>query len=89
MIEVTWDGRVLRARGHAENDPRVCAALSGLAGTLFVSYDMPAPTEGAFDWDSGPSIGNEVIDFVLNFVRTLARQYPSEISLKEVGQSAA
>lgn len=88
MIDVTWDGRVLTARGHSETDPRVCAAMSAVAGTLFTAYDSPQPTSGAMTWDSSALVGNDVTEFILNFIRHLVRQYPSEILLSEVQQSA-
>lgn len=89
MIEVTWDGRVLEVRSHATSDTRVCAAMSGLAGTLYTGYGSPEPTDGMLQWDSSPFIGSDISEFVLNFIRTLERQYPDQLQLKEVRQSAA
>ncbi len=89
MIEVTWDGTVLSADGHAEADFRVCAAISAIAGTLFVSYGAPKPVAGAFTWDTSGFIGTDVSEFVLNFIRTLCRQYPAHIRITEVEQRAA
>ncbi len=89
MIEVTWDGRTLKAQGHSPADARVCSAMSGLAGTLFTGYGAPQPTDGHLIWDSSSVVGGDVPEFVLNFIRTLVRQYPGSISLSEVQQSAA
>lgn len=88
MIEVTWDGRILTARGHSTTDPRVCAVMSSIAGTLFAGYDSPQPVDGAMTWDSSTTVGNDVTEFILNLIRVVSRQYPGEIQLTEVRQSA-
>lgn len=89
MIDVIWDGTVLSVDGHADADHRVCAAISAIAGTLFISYGAPKPVAGAFTWDTSGLIGTDVSEFVLNFIRTLCRQYPSQIRITEVKQRAA
>ena len=89
MIEVSWDGRMLIARGHSTSDSRVCSAMSCIAATLFVSYGSSEPIDGELVWDSSSVQGTDVSEFILNFVRALVRQYPEEIVLKEVQQSAA
>ena len=89
MIEVTWDGRVLEAKGHSTSDSNVCAAMSGIAGTLYTGYGSPQPISGRMYWDSSTIIGSDVPEFILNFIRTLERQYPDDIQLREVQQSAA
>lgn len=89
MIEVSWNGSVLTVEGHAPADPRVCAAISAVVGTLFVSYGANKPGNGFFSWDASTTLNTDVPEFVLNLVRTLCRQYPESIQLIEAETRAA
>lgn len=89
MIEVSWNGSVLTVEGHSSADPRVCAAISAVVGTLFVSYGASKPGVGTFSWDTSATLSTDIVEFVLNLVRTLCRQYPGSIHLVEVETRAA
>jgi len=82
VISVVSTPGVISVAGHAE-DPRVCAAVSALSGTLYAGYGADRPREGQFRWKHGIRNVTEVVDFVMNAFRVLERQYPTQIQVQE------
>lgn len=86
MIEVSWRNRTLSVLGHS-GDSRVCASVSLITGTLYLSYGgSPKPESGVFVWTWPPSSATQdlsALDFVLNAFRLLARNYPNELTFHD------
>lgn len=81
MITVFHRPGVLYVNGHAEKDPRCCAATGVLLWTLHTRHGAPQPVDGRFKWEYDKEAGSE-ISFVMDALTNLAKRYPYEVEIK-------